>query len=164
MQGGTTQPPFVLLALTCHGGWRTAAWSFISSPSAQIQSCYKEVLQSMKFHIFTVRGYCGLPTCCLSVPHQWQGTAQRRHFKGPSILLCLHSCDSHVAPNPKISEYLVLCWSPDNLSYVPLCPLELLFQQCLGSSSVPNFKFSSINSGTITSETINSVIVMVTSS
>lgn len=121
----------------------------------------------MKIHIFTVRGYCGLPTCCPSVPNQWQGTAQRRHFKGPSILLCLNSCDSHMAPNPKISEYLVLYCSPDSpgaLWYVLLCPLELLFQQCLGFPSVPNFKFSSINSGVITSETINSVIITVTSS
>lgn len=126
----------------------------------------------MKFHIFTVRDYCDLPTLeagihCHSLPHQWQGTAQRRHFKGPSTLLCLNSCDSHVASNHRISEYLVLCWSLDNpraLWYIPVCPPELLFQQCLGFPSVPNLKFSSIYLAAITSGTINLVIVMVTSS
>lgn len=101
--------------------------------------------------------------CHISDKGQHKGDTSRV----PPSLCVFNSCDSHIAPNPKISEYLVLYWSPDNpgaLWYVPLCPPELLFQQCLGSSSVPNFKFSSINSGTITSETVKSVIVMVTSS
>lgn len=100
--GGATQPHFVSLAMTGHGGCRRAAWSciFISwCPNPAL--LHRSTTECLKFLILTVRGCCDLlaeetvkmPLCATSVERD----STKKTLQGS---LC---CDSFVAPRPKIS-------------------------------------------------------------
>lgn len=120
----------------------------------------------MKFHIFTVRGYCGLPTCCLSVPHQWQGTAQRRHFKGPSILLCLQQLWLSYSTQPqdlRISGTLLESWQPWSPLICPSVSSRAVISTVPWLIFCPKFEVL-IHQLRHDYQWNNSVIVMVTSS
>lgn len=172
MKGGTTQPPFIF-DLALHEGWRSAACSCISSPSVQIQPGCKEVLQSVWNFIFLqLEATMAFPlwrqphTAILShISGKVQHKGDTSRVRLPFCVSTAVTLMQHPTPQSQSIWYsagvLTTLESSDTSLYVLQ---SYYFTTFLGFPSVPNFKFSSIYLGAITSETINSVTVMVASS